>query len=201
MTARFYTTVILRLGCSGNTLPMRNPFAAVTLLLCGTGLSFAQSTFGVIVGTLKDASGAVLSGASVRLTNLGENIARDTTTGGDGTYEFQNTKPELYSVAMSHAGFRTFEARDLPLVARQTLRVDAALPLGEVSERVEVQATAGVIATDSAAIGGLGGPAGYPCGWSSSACATSGDDLAGLSCHRHSNFSSASIGLQPPARS
>jgi hypothetical protein len=117
-------------------------------------LSYAQSTFGVIVGTVKDASGAVLNGASIRLTNLGENIARDTTTGGDGTYEFQNTKPGLYSVAVSHAGFRTFEARDLTLVARQTLRVDAALQLGEVSERVEVQAAAGVIATDSPAISG-----------------------------------------------
>jgi len=127
---------------------MKNPLAVVTILLCGSGLSYAQSTFGVVHGTVKDASGAVVTQASVRLTNLGENIARDTSTNDNGAYEFQNAKPGLYAVKVTHVGFRTFTAQDLTLVARQTLRVDAALQLGEVSEIVEVQAAAGVIATD-----------------------------------------------------
>src|SRR6267142_5077478 len=121
---------------------MKNPLAVVTVVLCGAVASYAQSMFGVVLGTVKDASGAVVTQASVRLTNLGENIARDATTSDNGTYEFQNTKPGLYAVRVSHAGFRTFTAQDLTLVARQTLHVDAALQLGEVSEIVEVQAAA-----------------------------------------------------------
>ena len=131
---------------------MRNPLVVVTVLLCGSGLSYSQSTFGVVLGTVKDTSGGIVKQATVRLTNLGENIARDTATSENGDYEFQNMKPGLYSVKVSHPGFRTFTAQDLTLVARQTLRVDAALQLGEVSEIVEVRSAAGVIATDSPAI-------------------------------------------------
>ena len=131
---------------------MKNPLPVVAVLFCGAAASHAQSTFGVVLGTVKDASGGVVTQASVLLTNLGENIARDTTTNENGAYEFQNTKPGLYSVKVSHPGFRTFTAQDLTLVARQTLRVDAALQVGEVSEIVEVKAAAGVIATDSPAI-------------------------------------------------
>src|SRR5439155_19869443 len=135
-----HSTVISRLAVARYTLPMRNPLAVVTFLLCGCAGGYAQSTFGVVLGTVKDASGGVVKQASVRLTNLGENIARDTITSEDGAYEFHNMKPVLYSVRVSHPGFRTFTAQDLTLVARQILRVDAALQLGEVSEMVEVRA-------------------------------------------------------------
>jgi hypothetical protein len=120
--------------------------------LCLAAALRAQSTFGVAVGTVRDASGAVVSGAVVRLTNTGENTSHETKTSAEGDYEFQNVKPGEYSIAVSHPGFRAFRATGLNVVARQTLRVDAALAVGEVTETVDVEAQAGVIATDSAAI-------------------------------------------------
>src|SRR5262245_57491290 len=123
------------------------------LFLCLASILSAQSTFGVVVGTVRDSSGAIVSGATVKLTNLGENTSRDTMTAPEGDYEFQNVKPGNYSVVVSHAGFRSFRSDGLTLVARQTLRVNAALQVGEVTETVSVQAAAGVIATDSPAIG------------------------------------------------
>ncbi|MFN0102328.1 MAG: carboxypeptidase regulatory-like domain-containing protein [Bryobacteraceae bacterium] len=114
--------------------------------------SHAQSTFGVVLGEVKDGSGAVVRDARVRLTNTAENSIRDGVSDANGVYEFQNVKAGPYSVSVSSTGFRTFSASELTLVARQTLRVDAVLQLGDVSQVVEVTTTAGVIATDNPAI-------------------------------------------------
>lgn len=109
----------------------------------------AQSTLGVLLGTVRDASGAVVGGAAVRLLNTGENTSREAVTSENGDYEFQNAKPGTYSVTVTRPGFRTFSATGIRLDARQTARVDAALEVGELSQTVEVSAVAGVIATDS----------------------------------------------------
>src|SRR6266436_1379049 len=131
---------------------MKNFFAGVFLILGVSQLTLAQSTFGVVLGTVRDSSGAVVAGATVRLTNTGENISRQISTSDSGDYEFQNAKPGSYSVTVTRPGFKTFVATQLTLDARQTLRVDAALQVGDVTESVEVQTSAGVIATDSPAI-------------------------------------------------
>jgi hypothetical protein len=131
---------------------MRAIFRPLTPFLFSCAVSLAQSTFGVVIGTVQDPAGAMVKGAAVKLTNVGENTSRETLTAEDGTYEFQNVKPAGYTITVNQAGFRAFRATELVLVARQTLRVDASLQLGDTAETVNVEATAGVIATDSAAI-------------------------------------------------
>lgn len=126
---------------------------AVLLGLILSGGAVAQTTFGTILGTVKDNSGAVVPGAAVRLTNTDENTSRDVTTNGSGDYEFLNSLPAHYQLTVRSAGFETFTATGLLLVARQTLRVDPTLQVGQASQSVMVQATeAGVIATDSQVI-------------------------------------------------
>lgn len=122
------------------------------LALCTLTFAAAQSTLGVILGTVNDPSGAAVAGATVRIVNLGENAKRETTANGDGTYEFQNVKAGSYSVQVTKAGFRAFIIREVTLVSRQALRVDARLEIGDVSQQVEVSAQGGVIATDSPAV-------------------------------------------------
>src|SRR5689334_24900019 len=100
-------------------LLMKNFFVGVFLILGVCRMTFAQSTFGVVLGTVRDSSGAVVAGATVRLTNTGENISRQSSTGGSGDYEFQNTKPGAYSVTVTRTGFQTFVATQLTLDARQ----------------------------------------------------------------------------------
>ncbi|MFN9263070.1 MAG: carboxypeptidase-like regulatory domain-containing protein, partial [Acidobacteriota bacterium] len=76
--------------------------ASALLALCSlTGISYAQSTLGVVVGTVKDPSGAVLANATVQLTNTGENTTRDGQTTAEGNFEFQNVKPGVYAVKIS----------------------------------------------------------------------------------------------------
>jgi hypothetical protein len=121
------------------------------LLLCPCA-TYAQSTFGTILGTVRDNSGAVVPNASARLTDTDENNSRETTTNGNGDYEFVNTKPGHYKLEVNVQGFQPYTATELLLIARQTLRVDVNLQLGQVSSTVEVQALAGVITTDTQAV-------------------------------------------------
>ncbi|MBI3684446.1 MAG: TonB-dependent receptor, partial [Acidobacteria bacterium] len=131
---------------------MRMLSIGLLLSVCFASPASAQSTLGVILGTVKDASGAVVGGAVVKLTNVGENTSRERKTNENGDYEFQNTKPGTYSVTVTQPGFKTSTATQITLDARQTVRVDAALQVGEVTQTLEVAATAGVIATDSPVI-------------------------------------------------
>ena len=125
--------------------------AATVLFFCALP-AVAQSTYGVILGNVQDASGAAIKGAKVRITQTAENASREAVTDAEGGYEFQNMEAGPYTVSVSAPGFRTFNATGLALQARTRLRVDAALEVGEVTQSVEVSSSAGVIATDTPAI-------------------------------------------------
>jgi hypothetical protein len=127
--------------------------AMVTLgLAISISAARAQSTFGTILGTVTDNSGAVVPKAIVRATNTDENTSREVATNSDGNYEFVNTKAGHYRIQVTAPGFQEYAATDLSLVARQTLRIDVSLQVGQVSSTVNVEATAGVITTDTQTI-------------------------------------------------
>jgi hypothetical protein len=127
---------------------------AVALLsvIFSLSVAVAQSTFGTILGTVKDNSGAVVPNAKVKVTDTDENTSREVTANGNGDYEFVNTKPSHYKLEVTAAGFQPFTATELSLVARQTLRIDVNLQLGQVATQVQVEATAGVITTDTSTV-------------------------------------------------
>lgn len=130
---------------------MSRLFLYLLLVLSPISL-FAQSTFGTVLGTVRDNSGAVVPKAKVSLTDTDEDTGRATLTDNDGNYLFVNTKPGHYKVEVAAAGFEVYTAADLLLVARQTLRVDVGLQVGQVATQVQVEATAGVITTDTQTI-------------------------------------------------
>src|SRR5438477_2141092 len=94
--------------------------AAVVLLPAAL---MAQSTFGTILGTVTDSTGAVVPQAKIMITNQGENISRATSTDPQGNYEALNLKAGVYTVSAEASGFKIFKASDLGLNARQTMRV------------------------------------------------------------------------------
>jgi hypothetical protein len=113
---------------------------------------WGQSTLGIVLGTVKDSTGAVIANAAIKLTNVGENTSSDTQSDANGDYSFRNVKAGTYTVSISRPGFQTFTARDVVLVSRETLRIDAQLTVGDVAQTIDVEARAGVIATDTPAI-------------------------------------------------
>jgi hypothetical protein len=138
---------------SWKTRGRRNTAFALPCLLFAFSLLpsqiLAQSTFGSIVGTVKDSSGALVPGASVRLTNTGTAAERIFTTDQHGDYSFLNLNPGKYQVTVTASGFESTDFSDLDLQSRETKRVDATLKLGAASETVMVQgSSAGVITTE-----------------------------------------------------
>lgn len=127
---------------------------AAVLLLCGGGLR-AQTTFGTLVGTVTDASGAAASGAKVTITNQETNQVRTMDTSEAGTYSFVNLNPGTYRVDVDLTGFKHLTLSNLQVQVGGTARADASLQIGNVSETVEVSSAAPLIQTDTANLGGV----------------------------------------------
>jgi hypothetical protein len=121
-------------------------------LTCIAKPAFAQSTFGSILGAIRDPSARGVPKAHIKLTNTEENTSREADSDDDGNYLFVNTKAGHYRIEVSAEGFQNYAAQDLQLVARQTLRVDVQVQVGQVSNTVTVEGTAGVITTDTQTI-------------------------------------------------
>ncbi len=117
--------------------------------LFGQGLR-AQSIQGSIMGTVKDTTGAIVPGATVLLTSLDQGTTRTTTTSGSGDFQFEDARAGRYSIVVSRDGFEKWTTDGLVLAARQQLRVDAKLAVGNVQQEVTVSAEAiGAINTDT----------------------------------------------------
>jgi hypothetical protein len=134
-------------------LSLRRP-RHITLLFClallGAALpAVAQSTFGSIVGTVKDVSGGTLAGASISLVNDGTGATAKTTSAANGDYSFVSLNPSKYRIVVSASGFETVQFSDLDLQSREIKRVDVSLKVGATSDTVTVTgSSAGVITTD-----------------------------------------------------
>ncbi|HEX5083355.1 MAG TPA: TonB-dependent receptor [Blastocatellia bacterium] len=133
------------------TISLKMSCMLILLAVCAHS-AFGQSTFGSVLGTVKDASGSVVPSATVKITNVDENTSRTVTTNSNGDYEAVNTKPGRYRIEITASGFQPFTTSEVALVARQTLRVDATLSAGKVSEQVNITANAGVITTETQTI-------------------------------------------------
>jgi hypothetical protein len=125
-------------------------FALGCLFACAP--ASAQSTFGSIVGTVQDASGAVISGSEVDLTNVDHNATSKTVSNDSGFYEFLNLKPGRYAMSAQKSGFASVRIVDVLLDARQEKRIDVTLGVAGVQQTVEVTADVNVINTENATI-------------------------------------------------
>jgi hypothetical protein len=129
--------------------------ALVTLLLLCTSPQslFAQAVNGSLVGTVTDASGAVVPGAKITLTNVGTSISRTTETNGEGNYSFPNVTPATFKVTAEKAGFATAVRSNVPVGVNTTVRVDIVLQPGQVTQEVLVTAAAPLMQTETAETG------------------------------------------------
>lgn len=109
----------------------------------------AQSTFGAIVGTVRDPSGATVPQAHIVVTYSNENISKEVTSDTSGNYEALNLQPGRYSVKVNASGFQEETVSDLQLAARQTNRVDLTLQVGAATQSVNVEGQAGVIDSET----------------------------------------------------
>ncbi len=128
-------------------------FAAI-VLLCGAGaaLSSAQVLRSSITGRVSDASGAAVAVASITVFNQQTGVVVHTTTDTSGNYTVPELDPGLYSVTVEKTGFTQQTAKDIQLMAEQTLRSDMKLTVGSVTESVQVTGQSGLINTENGTI-------------------------------------------------
>ena len=110
----------------------------LSCLLAPAGL-FAQG-YGSISGTVTDSTGAVVPDAVVTATQTATGLAIKTSTGGQGNYVFPTLAPSVYNLSVAHAGFQSYNQKDLQLRADGTLTANIVLKAGSTTETVTVNA-------------------------------------------------------------
>jgi hypothetical protein len=104
-------------------------------------------------GTVTDTSGAQGPNATVTITNAETNVQRTLTTNGSGIYDAPSLAPGVYSIKVATTGFRADVRNNVELQVGQVARFDFELQVGNVSDTVEVQATAATLDTETASVG------------------------------------------------
>jgi hypothetical protein len=127
-------------------------FSIALVAVCLATLGLGQTIFGTILGSVTDASGAVVPNVVVTIINQGENISREVHADAQGNYLAENVKEGIYTVSVQAQGFRELTVKDVRLTARQIVRTDLKLAVGTTSENVTVVANAELVNTESQAI-------------------------------------------------
>ena len=117
--------------------------------VCLAEPGLGQTTFGTILGTVTDPSGAVMPNVTITVRNEGENISHTVTSDAQGNYQAENLKAGTYAVTAQASGFKEVTVKDILLIARQTVRVDLKLVMGAAAEQVTVVANPELINTES----------------------------------------------------
>jgi hypothetical protein len=120
------------------------------LVSAGAVRIHAQSTFGSVLGMVRDATGAIIQNAQVTLQNTGTQTTLVAMVDESGNYAFRNVDVGSYRLTIAAPGFETAALPQIALAARETRRIDATLRPGAQTQTVEVKEDAEpVITTDA----------------------------------------------------
>ncbi|MEO8125705.1 MAG: carboxypeptidase regulatory-like domain-containing protein [Bryobacteraceae bacterium] len=108
---------------------------------------------GTITGTVTDAAGASVPGATVKGTNPATGQTQTSSTNAEGTYSLLYLPVGIYTVSAEKIGFRTAEASNISVNVSTTIRVDLKLEVGQVSDKIEVTSVAPVVVTERSDLG------------------------------------------------
>lgn len=133
---------------------LRNGFAIlVGIAFFGVTSLSAQVDTGSITGTVSDASGAVVTGAKVTLTNEGTGTSLTTTTGADGNYKFSPVRVGTYKLDAVSQGFQTTTQSGVKVDIGSSVALNFSLKPGSQTETIEVTAATPVLQTQDASVG------------------------------------------------
>ena len=134
---------------------MRKTIGVVVFLISVAVVGLAQVDTGSLVGTVKDASGALLPGVTVTASNTDTGIATATKTEQNGDYVITPLHIGRYSISVEVTGFHREIRKDIVLDVQQTIRLDFSLKVGAVSETMEVSGAPPLLETESASLGNV----------------------------------------------
>jgi hypothetical protein len=126
--------------------------AVVMAVVCLGGMSHAKVAAG-ISGTVTDASGAVVQGATIQATDTDTGIVTTRETNADGFYAFVDLPPGHYDLEVRQTGFNTFRQKAIVLDVDSAKVINIKLNVGQVSEKIEVSTDAVQLDTASTQLG------------------------------------------------
>ena len=113
----------------------------------------AQATSAEISGSVTDASGAVVPGATITATNIETSTIHSTKSETNGDYVLTNLRPGTYTLTAEAEGFSKLVQSGLHLQVNQQVRLDLTLKVGQATETVEVTAQAPLLEGESSSVG------------------------------------------------
>ncbi|MGH9310760.1 MAG: carboxypeptidase-like regulatory domain-containing protein, partial [Vicinamibacterales bacterium] len=110
----------------------------------------AQAIYGTLTGTIADASGAGVPGATVTIKNEDTGLELSGVTDGTGVYTIRNITGGTYTLRAALQGFKEFVQTGIPVTAGGIVRINGRLEIGALTETVTVSTEAVLLKTDKA---------------------------------------------------
>jgi hypothetical protein len=135
---------------------MRSRIVAIVgacVLLALPALVTGQEARGTLQGRVSDASGGVVPGATVEVTNVNTGVTTPTTSNEEGLYRIPFLNPGSYRVTVTLSGFNKYVSQNVDLHVAEILNVDATLQPGQLTDEVTVTAAATSVDTASSGLG------------------------------------------------
>jgi hypothetical protein len=115
----------------------------------------AQTSYGTVLGTVTDNTGAVVPGVNITLVNTATSESHNVKTDDHGNYEFVNLLPGVYKIKFEHQGFKKMERANVEVKVSTVVRIDLAMVVGAVEQVVEVTGQAPMLDTESSTVGAV----------------------------------------------
>ena len=127
----------------------RLAFVVALLVWALAAPAYAQFETATVVGIVRDSSGAVVPDAKVTLTNTQTGVSTERMTDANGSFEFFTVRIGTYVLSAEKSGFSVAVVDNIQVTVGARQRVDLTMAVGQLSERVEVTASAVQLQTDS----------------------------------------------------
>ncbi|HEV2499841.1 MAG TPA: carboxypeptidase regulatory-like domain-containing protein [Terriglobia bacterium] len=124
----------------------------MTALAALTPCAFGQATYGNIIGTVMDSTGAAVPGVQVSIKNVATGVVVTAETNDSGNYTAPNLLPGTYTLNFSKQGFQSFSQQNVTVVVGTSSRVDAKLQVGSMSQTVTVTGAPPLLQTTNAEV-------------------------------------------------
>src|SRR5437016_6761027 len=127
----------------------------IAFIALGTGLLFAQGSTASMIGSVKDASGAVLPGTTVSVKHLETGLTRAVEADASGNYSIPSLPVGEYELTAEKMGFRREVRRGINLVVAQEAVLNLTLQVGSVVQQVTVTEAAPLVNTTMTSTSGV----------------------------------------------
>jgi len=133
---------------------IKNLVLLLSIALFGIGVVSAQTSKGILAGTVRDQTGAAVPNATVTVTSQETGETRTATSNSQGSYRVEAINPGLYSIHAALSGFSAVDVKDLAVTPSIVTTYDPKLSIGNVDVNITVEANTNAINTEGGTLSG-----------------------------------------------